>query len=90
MGPKECWYFMRSAQKFKRIDKTKEGMALRAEASADDEARALLTGEHGPLQAGALPSVDAVSKPGCKALLDAVNKALMQKLPLEHPNTDST
>ncbi|CAK9040577.1 unnamed protein product [Durusdinium trenchii] len=72
--PDECWYFMRSAQKFKRIDKTKEGMALRAEASVDDEARALLTGEHGPLQAGALPSVDAVSKPGCKALLDAVNK----------------
>lgn len=69
---------MRSAQQFKRIDKTKESMAMKAEAEVDDDARALLSGENGPLQAGALPSIDTATKGGCKALLDAVQKAPMQ------------
>lgn len=77
-GPssKECWYFVKDAQKYHRKDIAGEDIKLKAKMDVDSNMRAALTdAETGLLKAGALPKVSASSAQGNKALLDAIDKA---------------
>lgn len=73
---KECWCFVKDAQKYHRKDITGENVKLKAKLDVNADMRAALTdAEHGLLPAGALPQVSTASAAGNKALLDAIEKA---------------
>lgn len=72
----ESWFFMRTGQKFERIDETKEGMSLEATATIDaDLQQALTDADTGILKPGLLPKLDAATSSGSKELLSAITQA---------------
>ena len=53
---------------------TSERMSLRAKGRPDQETLATLAGDHGPLNAGALPAADSAHPDGEKSLWEAMTK----------------
>ena len=76
---KETWFYVREGAKFERKETTAESSKLSASTEVDPELRAALTdGETGLMRSGALPQVTTATAAGNKALLDAIDKAIIR------------
>lgn len=69
----ETWYYMPQGRVVRQDDSTSELLKVQAQKKLDRGMLNEMTGDDGPLQAGALPAVKAASIGGAQALLKALD-----------------
>ena len=76
---KEIYFYASSATKIQRDDVASESMTLKGTTKPTEEVLGELTGEGGPLAAGALPSFDVGSSEGLKAVWQSTARGTVSK-----------